>query len=220
MTSAATAADRRPGAPSTATFELLVTILLVVAAVATSWSSYQATRWNGEQAKAAGRTSAIRIEAARSAGLAEAQTQIDVATFIAWTAADIGGDPDLAEFYVKRFRDEFRVAFDAWIDTDPLQDRTAPRTPFAMPEYEVAARTEAVALDAKAEKSAASVAEDVQRASNYVLTVVLYTVVLLFAGMSTKLSQRRTRVGMLTIGYVLLLVTVAWVTTFPVSLAV
>ena len=55
----------------------------MVAAPGTSWSSYQATRWNGEQAKAASRTNAIRIDAARAQGLGQAQTQVDVATFIA-----------------------------------------------------------------------------------------------------------------------------------------
>ena len=33
--------------------EIGATLLLAVAAVATAWSSYQANRWNGEQAKAA-----------------------------------------------------------------------------------------------------------------------------------------------------------------------
>ena len=76
----------------------MATVLLVVAAVATSWSSYQATRWNGEQAAAAGRTNAIRIEASRADSLAEAQTEIDVATFIAWAEADETGDRELADF--------------------------------------------------------------------------------------------------------------------------
>ena len=67
--------------------ELVATVLLAVAAVATAWSGYQATRWNGEQAKASGRTNAIRIEAARAQGLAQAQTQVDVATFIQWVDA-------------------------------------------------------------------------------------------------------------------------------------
>jgi hypothetical protein len=34
--------------------EIVATFLLSVAAIATAWSSYQATRWNGEQAKASG----------------------------------------------------------------------------------------------------------------------------------------------------------------------
>ena len=68
--------------------EIVATALLVLTAVATSWSSYQATRWHGEQAATANRTSALRIEGASAAALGEAETQIDVATFIAWVDAD------------------------------------------------------------------------------------------------------------------------------------
>jgi hypothetical protein len=52
--------------------------------VATAWSSYQATRWNGEQAKTSGRVNKTRIEAARASDLANAQQQVDVATFMQW----------------------------------------------------------------------------------------------------------------------------------------
>ncbi len=135
--------------------ELLVTVLLVVAALGTSWSSYQATRWNGEQAAGAGRTNAIRIEAARAQGLSQAQTQVDVATFIAWADAERSGESKVADFFVDRFRKEFRPAYDAWLATSPLTNAEAPPTPFAMDEYEVAARDEAEKLDAAAEKSAA-----------------------------------------------------------------
>ena len=38
--------------------EIVATVLLSVAAVATAWSSYQAARWNGEQAKTASRVNA------------------------------------------------------------------------------------------------------------------------------------------------------------------
>ena len=100
----------------------LATVLLALAAVATAWSSYQATRWNGEQAKAASRANALRIEAARAASLAEAETEVDVATFIAWVDATAVDDDDLAQFYLDRFRSEFRPAFDAWVATDPLDE--------------------------------------------------------------------------------------------------
>src|SRR6478735_10666267 len=102
--------------------EGVATVLLVVAAVATSWSSYQATRWNGEQAAAAGRTNAIRIDAARADGLARTQTQVDVATFIAWADADLRGETKVADFYVERFREEFRPAYEAWIAQRPLSN--------------------------------------------------------------------------------------------------
>ena len=200
--------------------EGVATVLLVVAAVATSWSSYQATRWNGEQAAAAGRTNAIRIEASRPDGLAEAQTQIDVATFIAWAEADVTGDRELADFVMDRFRDEFRPAFDAWTATAPLTNPDAPPTPFAMDEYRLESQQQAEELDARAEASAAEVRANIQRASNYVLTVVLYAVALFFAGMSTRVSAPRLRWVLTLAGCAVFLGTLGWIATFPVSIAV
>ena len=209
-----------PVAASRSWQEVTVTVLLVVAALATSWSSYQATRWNGEQAAAAGRTNAIRIDAAREDGLARSQTQIDVATFIAWADAERRGQADVARFYVDRFRDEFQPAYDAWIAQDPLSNPGAPSTPFVMPEYHVEAKNVAAELDKKAEASAEEVRTDIQRSSNYVLTVVLYAVVLFFAGMSTRLTDRRLRWVMTVAGCIALLGALAWVATLPVSFAV
>jgi hypothetical protein len=200
--------------------EGVATVLLVVAAVATSWSSYQATRWNGEQAAAAGRTNAIRIEASRADGLAEAQTEIDVATFIAWAEADVTGDRELATFVMDRFRDEFRPAFDAWTATAPMTNPDAPPTPFAMDEYRLESRQQADELDARAEASAAEVRANIQRASNYVLTVVLYAVALFFAGMSTRVTAPRLRWVLTLAGCAVFLGTLGWIATFPVSIAV
>ncbi|MBD3925689.1 hypothetical protein IEZ26_13735 [Nocardioides cavernae] len=200
--------------------EGVATVLLVVAAVATSWSSYQATRWNGEQAAAAGRTNAIRIEASRADSLAEAQTEIDVATFIAWAEADVTGDRKLAAFVEDRMRDEFRPAFEAWNATDPLTNPDAPPTPFAMDEYQLVSQEQADELDARAEASAAEVRANIQRASNYVLTVVLYAVSLFFAGMSTRVTAPRLRWILTLAGCAVFLGTLGWIATFPVSIAV
>jgi hypothetical protein len=199
--------------------EVAAGVLLAVAAVATAWSSYQSTRWNGEQAKASGRTNAIRIEAARAQGLATAQTQVDVATFTEWVNA-YGVDEARAAFYFRRFRPEFKPAVEAWIATRPLKNPNAPLTPFAMPQYRLAATAEANRLDAEAELSAAAVRRDIQRASNYVLAVVLFAVSLFFAGMSMKLTSSRVRVGLLALGWIMFLGTVIWIATFPVSVSV
>ncbi len=212
----ATAAEEKPSRGRTAQ-EVLVTVLLVVAALGTSWSSYQATRWNGEQAKAASRTNAIRIDAARAQGLSQAQSQVDVATFIAWADADRRGEAAVAAFYADRFRAEFRPAFDAWMATRPLTNPGAPPTPFAMPQYQLASRQEAARLDAAAETSAAEVRRDIQIASDYVLTVVLYAVVLFFAGMSTKIANPRLRWILAGAGCLVLVGAIAWIATFPVS---
>ncbi len=200
--------------------EIVATVLLSVAAVATAWSGYQATRWNGEQTKASSRTNAIRIDAGRAQGLAEAQKQVDVATFIQWIDAYAQDQNELMEFYETRFRVEFKPAFAAWLATKPLTNPQAPPTPFVMPEYRLAAEAEAEQLDAEAEVSSAQVRRNIQRASNYVLGVVLFSVSLFFAGMSTKLDDLRLRRFALGVGCMMFLGTVIWLATQPISISI
>jgi hypothetical protein len=200
--------------------EIAATVLLALATVATAWSGYQASRWNGEQAKAAARANAARIESTRASDLANAETQIDVATFMQWVNAYAQNQTELADFYFKRFREELKPAVDAWIATRPLQNPNAPLTPVAMPQYELAARAEAEKLEAEAEGWSAKARTNVQRATNYVLGVVLFAAALFFAGMSAKLRTRRLRVVLLSLGMALFLGTVGWLATFPVSISV
>ncbi len=200
--------------------ELVATVLLAVSAVATAWCSYQATRWNGEQAKSAAVASATRFQAARSADLANAQTQVDVATFSSWVDAYARDEAVLAQFYRSRFRAEFKPAVEAWIATRPLKNADAPLTPFAMPEYKLAASDEAAKLDRQAEGLAAEVRTNLQRASNYVLGVVLFAVALFFAGISTKVSSPVLRAVTVAAGCLVFLGTLGWLLTFPISLSI
>ena len=197
--------------------ELMSTLLLALAAVATAWSSYQSNRWSLEYRKASGHTNALRIEAARAQGRAESETQIDVATFIQWVDAYALRRTELQQFYFKRFRKEFKPAVLAWLAAKPLTNPKAPLTPFAMPEYELAATDQARQLDAGAEASSARGQEAALRATNYVLAVVLFAVSLFFAGISTKLGDRRYKAIILACGWVVFLGTVAWMATYPIS---
>ena len=131
--------------------ELVATMLLAVATVATAWSGYQSTRWNGEQAKAGARANALRIESAKFAGLANTQTVVDVSVFTDWVNAYAEDKTELADFYFTRFRKEFKPAVAAWIATRPLKNPNAPPTPFAMPQYRLEARAESERLSAEAE---------------------------------------------------------------------
>ena len=200
--------------------EIVATVMLSLATLGTAWSGYQASRWNGEQAKAFSRAAAARVESAKAADLGNSQTQVDVATFIQWVDSYALEEKELADFYFARFRAEFKPAVDAWIATKPLQNDDAPLTPFAMPEYRVAAQTEARRLEAEAEVLSATARTNVQRATNYVLCVVLFAAVLFFAGISTRLRTPALRRVLLGFGIVVFVGTVAWLATFPVSISV
>jgi hypothetical protein len=200
--------------------ETLAAILLALAAVATAWSSYQASRWTGEQAETFSAANASRVESTKAAALANAQTQVDIATFIQWVDAHLSSDEERATFYERRFRPEFEPAFNAWLDADPFEDRTAPPSPFAMPEYVLAAAEQGKELEAMAERLAAEARIDVQRATNYVLGVVLFAIVLFFAGIGMKLGSPHLRRILLGVGMAVFVTAAAWIATFPVSLSI
>jgi len=200
--------------------DVIATVLLAIATVATAWSVYQASRWNGEAQKAAGRSNALRIESAKAAGLANAETEVDVATFSSWIDAYAQGQAQLASFYFKRFRAEFRPAVNAWAATRPLKNPDAPLTPFAMPQYRLAAREASAKLEADADASAHAAVTNIGRATNYVLAVVLLAASLFFAGMSVKLQRPALRRSLLVFGLIAFLGTVAWIGTFPISFAI
>jgi hypothetical protein len=200
--------------------EIAATVLLALAAVATAWSSYQSSRWHGQQAKAQSGSIAARVESTRAASVANRQIQVDVAIFTQWIGAYAHDETELEAFYRKRFRDEFKPAFDAWVATKPRTNPDAPLSPFAMPQYKLAANAQAEQLEAKAAGLSKDVAVYIQRADDYVLAVVLFAASLFFAGISTRLHSRDARVGLLGLGWVMFLGTAIWLATFPVSIAV
>jgi hypothetical protein len=197
--------------------ELLATILLALAAVATAWSSYQGARWRGEQAVETSKATAARIQSSEAATHAGQLTQVDIATFTQWVDADVAGNTELAEFYERRFRDEFRPAFTAWMATQPFTNPDAPLTPFDMDEYRLADTEESTRLNRRAVDRSADAGAANQRADDYLLAVVLFAAALFFTAISGKVRPPRQREFLLGLGAVMFLGTAAWVATFPVS---
>jgi hypothetical protein len=198
--------------------ELASAVLLALATVATAWAAYQSRQWTGEQSQGYSAGTAARITENRAAAKAGLQEQIDIATFIQWIDARAQDRAELADFYRARFRPEFKPAFAAWLARRPLADPSAPPTPFAMPQYRLAAAAAAERLETTAAAASERAKEANQRADNYMLAVVLFASALFFAGMSVKLEGRGLRIALLGLGCLVFLVTVIWIATFPVRL--
>jgi hypothetical protein len=208
----ATAAGRR--------IELVSTVLLALATVATAWAAYQSRQWTGEQSQGYSHATATRIAVNRFAALASRQVQIDVATFIQWVDAHEEHRDELARFYRTRFRDEFKPAFAAWLAARPFEDSNAPPTPFAMVRYRLRASTEADRLEETAAAASERAKEANQRADNYMLAVVLFASSLFFAGISSKVATPRARTAVLGLGCVLFIGTAIWIATLPARLTI
>jgi len=84
-----------------------------------------------------------------------------------------------------------------------------------MPDYVVAAESQAAQLTATADASAEAARQCVQRATNYVLGVVLFAVALFFAGISPRLSRPRLRISIFVAGVAIFGAATAWIATFP-----
>jgi hypothetical protein len=102
---------------------------------ATAWNSYQAARWSSLAGIRYGQASARRVESVRASATAGQQTIVDISLFTSWVNAYATSNEKLVQFYEKRFRGEFKPAFEAWLATDPANNPDAPPSPFAMPEY-------------------------------------------------------------------------------------
>jgi hypothetical protein len=188
--------------------ELVATILMAMAAILTAWTGFQSTKWSGEQARNYSQAGANRTESSRFDTRALVQQNVDVATFLAWLdaintdvvegnivltpgEAYVPTPGTLSGFLYERVRAEFKPALDAWAALYMLDRENAPPTPFLMEEYALEARAEAERHLDEAQGFFAEANENNETADRYVLTTVLFALVLFFAGVSTKLEAPR-----------------------------
>ena len=183
-------------------FEVVATFLLAFAALATAWTGYQASLWDGIQSSNYTQASAARTEAAQLRTEANQFRLADLSVFESFVDASVSGNDELAGFYRARFRPEFEVAFDAWIALDPFADPEAPSSPLAMAEYQLAADAEATTLDARADTLFREGEEANTDSDIYTMSTLLFAIVLFFAAISERFDYQRVRVFLLSVAAV------------------
>jgi hypothetical protein len=212
--------------------ELAATIVMAIAAILTAWAAFQSTKWSGVQADNYSRAGAARTESSKATTLASGLRSVDVGVFLQWLQAyrddlDAGlisagpymPDPaTLSGFLATRFREEFRPAFNAWIESRPLINPDAAATPFQLPQYSLAAEAEGQQLEAEADRRAEEARGANQRGDNYVLLSVIFAISLFFAGVSGKLDRLFTSALALAIAVVIVVVTSVVMATLPIDL--
>lgn len=167
-------------------FEVVTAIMLGVVAIATAWSGYQATRWSGQQAAHYSQANDLRVESIRYSTLASQYMLFDVQIFNQWLNADFHGETSLENLYQRRFRAEFRPAFEAWLATDPFNNPNAPPGPLLMPQYKVSLQEQANQLEAEAAKTFDQGQADNQQSDDYVLNTVFLAAVLFLIAIAER----------------------------------
>jgi hypothetical protein len=147
---------------------------------------------------------AERVLAAEEAEIAEQEFAIDVEMFVEFTGVMYHNDHEAMEYFENTlFRDEMKVAVDAWLATDPWNTTGAPETPFDMPEYKNVNREKSKILQKSADEKQEVATQAIEQSDRYVLFTVLFASVLFFAGISTKFKAPHIRILVLVMGVVL-----------------
>lgn len=162
--------------------EVCATVLVGIAALATSWSGYQSTLWNGTQAREAIVAGSMRTCATRASTAAGQARTLDVLTFISWLSARSGDDARLAAYFERHVRPEFAPAFHAWLAAHRDGDSSAPAVPFGMRQYQLAADAETARCDSAAARAGERAQHANAASDHYMLATVIFAVVLFFAG--------------------------------------
>ena len=187
-------------------------ILLSVVALTAAWSGYAAAKWSTVSRVGLAEASTKRTEANRANLQAMSLRNFDSTTFDAWFAAYTVGNKQAMALAERRFRSEFRVAFDAWRATDPEHNPDAPKGPTYMPQYRQPQAKVANSLDDQATKAFADGSEAGETSDDYVRVTVFLASVLFLIGISTQFSLRGVRYALVGVGGAMLLFSIVQLT--------
>jgi hypothetical protein len=184
--------------------EIIEAVILALVAVATAWSGYQAAQWAGKRAEQYAEASRLRVTAEGLATLAGQERIYDSDTFNSWLAAKLDGKAEAAEFFERRFRDEYRLAFTAWMSTDPFNNVQAPPGPIFMPEYHNAKHEQFLSLNKKAADVTDQGTKSGETGDEYVRITVLLATVLLITAIGQRFHFKTVRIAFMILACLLL----------------
>ena len=175
-------------------------VLLSIVTIVAAWSGYSAAQWGTESSLALAQAATTRTKANRAFEESVTFRAADASTFNAWFSAYLAGDEQAMKVAEGRFRPQYRVAFDAWLATDPFTNPDSPPGPQAMPEYVPTGLANSRELDKEADELLAEGGDAAETADSYVRTTVILASVLFLVGISTQLPLRVVRYGLLAVG--------------------
>jgi hypothetical protein len=192
-------------------------ILLAVITVVTAWSGFHGARWETVAKLSLSRSTAYQQQANDAYTVAQENRALDASNFQVWFTAYTQHNQAAADVAVRRFRAEFKVAFGAWMATDPFTNPSAPPGPLAMPEYSMPNDDRAVWLDARSATYQHIGNQAGGYGDEYVRLTLMLAGVLFLVAISNQFKMVATRYGLLVVGFLGLVSIVGLLTTLPFS---
>ena len=179
---------------------IIEAILLASVALLAAWSGFAAAQWSTESRLELARSSTNRTEASQAELRAMEARNFDASTFNTWFTAYVADDAESMAVAERRFRPEFKVAFDAWLAENPATNPDAPPGPTYMPEYEQPDQELSEEKTHTADELYEEGSHSAVTADDYVRITVLLASVLFIVGISGQFRIRRARHGLVVVG--------------------
>ena len=190
-------------------------VVLAIVAVATAWSGYQAAKWDARSAKEYALSSVNTVLSQEKATIAGQDRLYDITTFNGWMFAKTLGNKEAQEFYERRFRPEYAVAFQAWMKLDPFNNPSAPPGPIYMQDYKDSNALKSADLNQEAQRHFQEAVSSRETGDQYVKVTVFLATVLLLTALSQRFKPLGPRAAVVAIAFVLLIVSSYLLITLP-----
>ncbi len=190
-------------------------VLLALVTITAAWAGYSAARWSTASRVDIAQSSTLRNLATRRDLEALTLRNFDASTFNAWFIAFTLGNRQKEAIAERRFRPAFRVAFNAWMATNPLHNPHAPPGPTYMPQYKLPQQAQANALDTEANTKFNAGDQDGTTSDNYVRITVFLAAVLFLIGIGSSFKLHGVRYALILFGSALLIVSIILITQQP-----
>jgi len=178
-------------------------LLLSLVTIAAAWSGYAAAKWGTESRLELAQAATLRNLATRADLAALSTRNFDSSTFNTWFTAFTLDDRQKQALAERRFRPEFKVAFDAWMATDPFHNPRAPPGPTYMPQYRLADQAKAEALDRRAEAASAAGNHAAVVGDDYIRITVFLAAVLFLVGIGSTFKLPNILCALIAVGSLL-----------------
>src|SRR5262245_53521401 len=106
--------------------DLLSAVVMAAATVATAYSAYQSSQWDGEETGHKARSTTAVVRVGKFNNLALQRTALHVNLLVHWLSAVNTGDQRTADFLFGHFPEPLRTAAEAWQATKPFENPDAP----------------------------------------------------------------------------------------------
>ena len=184
---------------------IIEALMLAIVAVLAAWSGFASAKWGTDSRLKLAQASTARTQASSATLAAMDMRNFDSSTFNTWFTAYVAGNHSAMAIAERRFRPEFRVAFDAWMATNPETNPSAPPGPTYMPQYKQPSLAVAAKRNADADRLYHEGSEAGGNADEYVRITVYLATVLFLVGISGHFRVAAARLGLIGVGSVLLL---------------